>query len=87
VEPQKVTIKVRGCGAYFVLDTDFNLPNADFTFSNFYVTYPKDPNAGDLDPCRTASNIEYELRRSTINNNIYFNIYPSAGDGPYIIFI
>jgi hypothetical protein len=70
------------------LDTDYNLPDTDFAFSNGVVSFfDKDPSAGNDDPCQTASNVEYELRRTSTDYGIYFNIYPSAGDGPYVIFI
>jgi hypothetical protein len=43
--------------------------------------------AGDKDSCHTAKGIEYELRRTSFQYNIFFNIYPSPGDGPTVIFI
>lgn len=81
-----VYIRFRGCGLYLYLDTDTNQPPNDYdpvTLNSF----PKDPYAGDQDACHTASNKEYELRRSGVNPNSYFNIYPSPGDSAKVIYI
>ena len=79
-------LRFRGCGLFLYLDTDSNLPAYDFDPATL-KPIAKDPLAGDGDACRTAFNLEYELRRSAFQVNSYFNIYPSPGDGERVIFI
>ena len=85
-EPPQVYIKFRGCFLYLYLDTDFNNPNFDVNPSTL-ATFAKNPDAGDGDPCRTETNVEYQLRRGPTNQQVLFNIYPSPGDAANVIYI
>jgi len=85
--PQKVQIFFRGCGNYLILDTDTNFPPSDYLPYPPFTAFPKGPAGGDGNQCNTIYNVDYELRRSSINPQVYFNIYPVPGASPYVIYI
>lgn len=80
VYPQ-VQIRFRGCTIYLYLDTDTNKPTDDLANG-----IPKNSTAGDGDPCNTAFNVDYRLRRGS-STGVFFNIYPVPGENNTVIYI
>lgn len=79
--PTPVTIQFVSCGAYAILDTDYNLPS--------YDVYLKSLKVIQGDPCTDVHDQDYGLRQvpSVVHAYSMFNIFPVAGEAPNIVYI